>query len=503
MKAYIALLMFVLLFLGACDIEKPSLPVWDVDIAVPLLNDIYYVSDLVDSVNIMIGDDEVLYLTGSGEVDTPAMGEVELNPEIDESDMPVPSGANTDFQIPFYDSVDNAVLSYGELSSGTMRIRFANVVPQTEEIRLIISDITDSSGNALSIEYDGNQDWRSINLAGYHFGDIESTEALSELEVSLISTSSLPDGSPLAELSIQMNEALSFAVFKGHLNHFEIGLNESSSSIDIEYPSDVDQAITLHEASLQIDVINHMGFSCVFEGRFEARRGDEMRSIPIVDENGENYVISAAEGDTPGQSSLIFENNISQLMQIMPQQIQIVDARFVVNSESGSGTLRNTDVINAHYIIDAPFRFTLHEHPILVEDAVEINIGAENRDYIANDLQAASLTLEVMNKIPVGGTVRAFFADSLKIDPQDPETYAFYKELVLHSAETAPDWQTIQGLSLDKDELNLFAGEKVYVKWEFSFEESLDLVEISAGSGDFVAIRGMLRGKLRINPEEY
>ncbi|HRX77341.1 MAG TPA: hypothetical protein P5342_07745, partial [Candidatus Cloacimonadota bacterium] len=183
MKAYIALLIFVLLFLGACDIEKPSLPVWDVDIAVPLLNDIYYVSDLVDSVNIMIGDDEVLYLTGSGEVDTPAMGEVELNPEIDESDMPVPSGANTDFQIPFYDSVDNAVLSYGELSSGTMRIRFANVVPQTEEIRLIISDITDPLGNALSIEYDGDQDWRSINLAGYHFGDIESSEALSELEV--------------------------------------------------------------------------------------------------------------------------------------------------------------------------------------------------------------------------------------------------------------------------------------------------------------------------------
>lgn len=284
---------------GACNIHKPSLPVWDVDLAIPLVNEKYYVSDLVDSVNIIIGDNDVLYLTGSGEVDTPEIGAVSISPSINESDIPIPSGANQSIELPFLDTMDNAMLSYGELSSGSMRFRFNRIVAQTQLIQISFVDITDPAGQPFVIEYGGDAAWQTVNLTGYHFGDINSIQNLSTLDANVQANSSLPDGTPLGTMDIQMDEELRFGLFQGTLNHFEIGINSSSASIEIDYPNDVDEAITLHDAQLQIDVINQMGFNCEFEGTFEARRGDELRSIPIVDENGDNYRILAADAKWP------------------------------------------------------------------------------------------------------------------------------------------------------------------------------------------------------------
>lgn len=499
MKASIVLLIGILLLFSACEIHKPSLPVWDIDLRIPLVNDIYYVSDLVDSVNIVIGENDLLYLTGSGEVDTPEIGRVSVSPEINETGLPITSGLNQNMALPFYDSMNNAVLTYGELAAGSIRIRFNDVAPETEFIIVRIADITSTNGDPLTIQFDGSEDWQTVDLTGYQFGVYNSMQELTTLDANIQTGSSLANGALLGSMDIQMDEELSFSVFQGSLNHLEVGINSSSASIDIDYPNGIDQAITLSTAQLQIDVRNYLGFTCEFEGFFEARRGSEIRRIAIVDADGNNFRVDRADASGPGFSSLMFDNNLSKLMQLMPEHIDIVDAKFIVDSESGLGTLRQADTIHANYTVNAPFRFWLHNHTITVEEAVKINISQENRDYISNDMLEAGLDMHVWNKIPVGGWVRAYFGNAPEIDPADPDSYIFSKELELHSAETHPGWQQLPGLSLSRSELELFTQENIYLKWEFSFEESQSQVEVYAGSGDFIAVRSMLYGKLRIN----
>lgn len=499
MKALLLCLISILLLFGACEIQKPSLPVWDIDLAIPLVNDSYYILELVDSVNIVIGDDDLLFLTGTGDVDTPEIGEVEFNPAIDESDIPLPSGINQSFELPFFDSQNNAQLFYGLVDTGSLSYRLNNILPETQEITISIADITDNQGQPLTLNYNGVDGWQTINLAGYHFGEQNSTTQLSALEVSFHATSTLPNGSILGTLDVRMNEAMSFSLFQGELNHMQLGINSSSASIDIDYPNGIDEAITLHDARLQIDVINHMGFTSEFSGFFEARRGTEVRRIPIVDEDGNNYVIAQSQNGNPGFSTLIFDNNISTLMQIMPEHIEIVDAAFTINTESGYGTLHKSDRIYMHYTVDAPFRFWLHDHTVSVEEAVKINISEDNREYISDNMLEAGLELEVMNKIPLGGWVRGYFGISPNIDPADTTTYSFSKELQLHSSQVSDTWQTLPPLTLTRSDLDLFINPEIYLKWEFSFEESQSLVEITATSADFIAIRSMLKGKLRID----
>lgn len=202
------------------------------------------------------------------------------------------------------------------------------------------------------------------------------------------------------------------------------------------------------------------------------------------------------------KTTLPFDTNISSLMQIMPEHIEIVNARFIVDTISGFGSMRQEDQIFAHYTVNAPFRFELHEHTIAMEEAVKIDISADNRDYIANDLQTAALELQVQNKLPIGGWARAYFGNSPDIDTLNPDTYLFSKELVLYSAETHPDWQSPSTIILDKGELDLFTNPNIYLKWEFSFEASNGLVQVNASSADFIHVKSMLYGTLRINPEE-
>ncbi|MCB5260382.1 MAG: hypothetical protein LHW48_07940 [Candidatus Cloacimonetes bacterium] len=502
MKAFIVLALGILLIIVACTVEKPSLPTWDVDLAIPLINEEYFISDLVDSVNIVIGENQVLHLIGSGEVDTPEVGTVEMHPNLDEQ-VPLISGMDITEEIGFIDSGGSAELSYGKFSSGIMRIRFSNVVPQTEELRITFTDISTIDGNPLQVTYDDNEEWQDIDLTGCVIGELDSPDILTDLEVSIFASSSLPDGTPLALFDIELSGALLFEVFQGILHDFEISMNNYSSSIDIDYPSNVDEAITLSDAHLEIDVTNNIGFDCEFIGFFEARRGDVVERKQIVDPNGNNYRISAANSEGAVVTSLIFDEGLSRLMQIMPESIQIVDAMFLVDSASGAGTLRENDTLVANYVLDAPFRFTLHESPVMVEDAIKINISEDNKEYISEDLQSASLEFKVWNKIPVGGKVKAYFSVDEEIDPEDSLSYAFYKEIEVASAQSAPDWQNdLEPLVLSKQELDFFSGEQIYLKWEFIFEASQGLVEITASSADFMAIKSTLRGKLRINGSE-
>jgi hypothetical protein len=498
MKCNITILLGILLLLSACQIEKPSLPIWDVDLQIPLINERYYVSDLADSVHLIVGDNDLLYLTAEGDMDTPALGQITVHPNVSENDVPLYSGIEVEQTLPFTDDQNPVGLTYGLVATGQIRIRISDVHPDAGEwnINLSIPDITSMDGLPLQLNYTQPTGWQVISLIGYQFGILDNDTLLDELTVVLSTASELPPGETLAALSIEMNTPLSFSVFQGYLNNYEIPAHGTASAIDIEYPNNVDDTITLHDASIQIQVYNEMGFSCEFVGMFQATREDSVVTIPIVDGNGNNYRIAAAT-DTDA-TTLEFDSRITELMQIMPDSIEIIESKFIIDTASGYGTIRETDIIATHYTVFVPFRFTLHDHPITIKSPTRISISEENRDRIQNNIQEAGLGLQFLNTIPIGATALAYFADHEEINPDDPDTYSYVKQMTIGSSQSSPDWQELEPLSLNRTELDLFTAEEIFLKWVFYFEESDGLVEIHAGPEDYIWIKGQILATLRV-----
>lgn len=498
MKYKLLVLFGILLLLMACEIKKPSLPVWDVDLRVPLINEHYYVSDLLSEEHLVIDGDSLLYLTTEGDINTNALDAVAVYPDISQNDLPVLSGADTIQSIPFIDTQSGALLSYGVIESGEIKIRIDNVDPAAGSwnLELDILSITDAQGLPLRLTYTAAAAWHSIDLHGYRIGVLDSMVPLENLELRIISSSALPEGRPLAAISFALDQPISFSMFQGHLQHYEALAADSASDINIEYPLNLDDAITLQDAFINIAVSNQIDFSCEFTGWFRATRGNTVINVPILDDDGNSYRIGAG---TVGHPTLLtFSNRISELMQIMPERIEIVDVKFIIDSASGYGTMHDTDYIYAHYTVLAPFRFTLHNKLITVKTPTKISISAENQERISKNVHKAAFRVKLLNTIPMGATAYAYFAVHDSIDIADPSTYSFVKQVSLGSSQTHPGWQELDDLSLNRAELDIFTAPKLYLRWVFHFEESNGPVEVYAGSQDFIWIKGQLLASLRV-----
>ncbi len=498
MKRIILFLMLALILLSACEIKEPALPVWDLDLNIPLINERYYVSDLADSVNLIVDENDLMYMLTEGELDTPEVGEINIYPNLELFDAPVLSGIEFSQTSPFMADEQGLHLRYGLVESGSISARFAGVDPATEILSLSILEIHQPSGEALVIEYAGSEEWIHIDLAGYYFGALESAQDLSELTLEVTATSSHPDFTPIAEMSLVMLEPVSFSVFQGDFENYEILAGESVASIEIEYPHGIDEAVQVSEAFLEIEIVNELGFECEFIGFMRGIRGDLTRMVPILDDDGEHFRIEAGSADEPGYSNLLIHDGLQILMQMMPETIEIIDARFIIDSQSGSGMMRKEDTIRADYTVRVPFRLTVFEYPITIQDATEIEVDEDNRDLIDKNLMGAGLIMQAQNMIPLGGTAYAYFGTSSDIDVDDPQSFSFVKSLTLHSSQTSSDWQEPVSLELSKTELNLFTLPRVYLKWSFVLEPSDGEVEIYAGPDDFIGLKSMLHAKIRV-----
>lgn len=496
MKRFFVFFILVLLFLPACKIRDFALPVWDVDIAIPLINQKYFVSDLLDSVYIVSDQNDLVHLKSNGTLQSEEIFAVSAYPNLDQV-VPVASGISVELPVPLSDTQGDVSLSYGRVKSGTLRYQFKNINPATSQIKLIIQDFKHPDGSAFEIVYE-DMALHTIDLNGISIGEYNSGALLENLTVQIQSQSSLPQGSPLGEVQVQMLDELKFSLFQGYLRSFEIQAATGDTGIDVEYPFGLENAITLQEASIQIDITNQLHFSCKFSGSLRASREGREVLIPIVDDSGNAYIIPPATDTDFGYKTLTLHNNISQLLQIMPTHIDIVNPKFTIDTESGFGSLQDDQRISASYRVDAPFSFELHEYPIEIAEVLDVSMPEGNRDTIRKNLMNAQLEILLLNKLPIGGRAYAYFGTQEDMDIQDPSTYSFVKSIQIQSNTQNPDWQSIPELRLNRDELLLFAEEKVFLKWVFSFEPTDGAVEIHASTADYIGIKGSFKGKIRV-----
>ena len=183
MKKIFPVLFVALLLLSACEISKPHLPTWDVELTVPLINERYFVSDLADSVNLFVGENNVLTLIGTGETESQEFGDVIFNPEAILDPIPLLSGIVGNVTIPFIDPTNTVELIYGLVDNGTLSYYYDLDDPANTQVSLSFPDIRTSSGNPLTISGSSYPYWQDIDLAGCTIGIEHSGQVLNALSV--------------------------------------------------------------------------------------------------------------------------------------------------------------------------------------------------------------------------------------------------------------------------------------------------------------------------------
>lgn len=512
MKRLSLLLAVMALLISACEIRKPILPEWDVTLSIPLMHKNFFVSDLVDSLNIIVGDDDVLTLHGTGTAETPSMGLVELTPGIQQDGIPLFSGEPRIIPVPFGDTNGLVELVYGRFNSGLIRTRFNNIASQVNQISISIAELRDPAGQPFQISYQGNSGWEDHSLVDSHIGELNSDEILDTLHITMTITSSLPNNSPVGTMDLNMNSPLSFGLFRGALAPYDLPLMNNATTINIDYPYDLEEAIRLEHASMKIDLENQLGFACIFHGEFVAEntRTGQTETIAILDDSGQPFMASAADDNGPGITELIFSEGVDSLLQIMPDRVSINNAYFTIQSGIGGtvGTVRDTDKIIGNYQVDAPFTFELFASTIRLQDPVRINISEDNRIRIRDNALGAELSLKIKNQLPIGVTADLYFGDTDSIDPDSLTSYQLHRVVPLRSKQWVQahpddpsvnsDGEQLINIELSEGEVDLFANPNVFLLWTFNFEPSNGVISITASPADYISVKSMIRVGLHI-----
>ena len=429
----------LLLLLGACDMSKPHLPAWDVDLTVPLLNERFLVSELVDSVNVVIGENDVLTITATGHSSTPDFGEVNFTPEVLLDALQLLSGIGIDTTVPLFDPAGSVHLVYGRIEQGSLSYRLSLADPQNSSVTLILPDITTPGGTPLTISSNGNPNWQSFDLKGYRAGVENANEVLDELRVRLIVQSNQAAGTLLGTGGLSVNSQIGSDYFQGYLYNYVRSINGTFTSVEFDYPEDLGDALTLQEARVRLQLTNEIGFGATFHGMLHAlntRTGQE-RWVQVLDDNGQPFWVDPAEQAGPVVTDLIFTEGVSDLLQIMPDQVELVDGYLFINGghDEAPGFVSESDRLRCVYQVDLPCHFVINGYEYTVSKPTRIELEAEIQEQIRDRLLAADLTLGVTNHIPVGAGLTFYLGPSEEIDPTNPATFSFSKQATVHSSE--------------------------------------------------------------------
>jgi len=452
----------------------------------------------------------VLTLVNTGQAETPDFGHVNFTPGTVVNGLQLIAGQNVNLTVPLMDPTGTVFLCYGEFTQGYLRYLFDVIDPANTLAQVILPDVVNDEGLPLQIQNNQFGTWQTFNLPDYHLGIKDAGLIQDSLRFVFSVQSDLPAGTPVGTVSIDLDNQFGFRVFQGYLYDYVRALEGVVSTININYPYDIENAIHLAGASVYIEVTNEVGFSAEFHGSLRAinNRTGETRIIPVVDAQNQPYVVEAATLTGPTITELDFTGNITELLQIMPDTIEIFDSYLLINGGHNGfpGFVEEHQRIRASYQINAPFVFELYDHSFELDEVTQVEMEEDARETIRDRLLEASLTLGIVNRVPVGAAVTMFVSTDPVIDTDDPGSYNFSKTLAIHAASSgsepgAEEAEQIVELAMNKSELDVFTNPFVYLTWIFTFEPSNGPVTIYARPTDYIQIRGMISARLHLSED--
>ncbi len=488
------LLALAFLFAGGCKIKEFVLPSWDVELNVPLINQTYYVSDLIDSVNFFPAPGNNIVFQSSGTLTSDPPSDLTSTQSSGLYETQLFSAMNYTGAIPLGNAQSGMQIAYGLIAQGNIRYRFYEINPALQQTFIRFNEILDGSGTPLTINYTGNQTEQFADLSGYHIGTQGSDQLLTSLHYTIFAQSGLAPGSELGNLELEILSGIAFSSIRGRFSDLQMDIRENNAFIDIDYPGNIDQAVNVVGADMKLHISNPSTFPFILVGEFYAvnKNTGAFRTIDANNEDGTGYVINPAVGDIPGITEIEFADSVDYLLGIMPSHIELRNAYFRINNIAGAiGEINDDDIITGEYTATAPFNFILNSAPVTPDDAVRIEISTENRDIIRKNVKFASMDLGITNRLPVAADVSFYFGLQPQISPYEPGSWMFSKTAHVNAFDGNGTEQIVE-VQLDSTEVQFFDHPEVFMQMEFRFAATDGPIQITASADDYIRVRSMI-----------
>ena len=502
---HIIIVLILTLLLVSCGITDFEMPSWDVDLtSIPLMNEYFPASDL-EGENIVIQDGNLVAVVEDQlEETTP-----ELSKNISDSTFFVPINSNEqvsiDFEIQSLNTNTNFRIQEGTFDSGEMIIHYRENYANFDTLKFTFNQMLDNDGETLQLnltEEDFIDDRYIINLAGKKLTDqnIDGEFWLINIDI-YASSQTIADGQEVGEVKLSINDRVFFRDFLGFID--DIQSLDSESNVDIDYPNEVENAVTLDEISMYFNVFNEIGFEFELMGDLVAYRdGTAIDTISLESLNDVDFTIPAAPEMGVINSStieIVGNDRINQMLRLMPDKIALSNPTYIVNNidDENPGFVSIIEhSVWSEYRIEIPFRATFNDDYIIYPDKLyDVEISQDNQELIDERVNEAEIALFVENTYPIGGILDIYIS-SQELSPDEESLETAELQLTNYDIEVSADQQSYS-IQLDKDDLDLFINEKIYMRTSVRFHNSDGVVVILPQ--DNLSVKANLQISVRID----
>lgn len=399
---------------------------------------------------------------------------------------------------------DSIIVRSGSISSGSIRIDFANDMPLDIGIDLALRDFYDIGGNPVVINLpllSGQNTSRVIDLSGYSFQPGENQEG-SVTHFDYVAQVAGSNGQMInlsredaVDIDVNLTD-FSFSEIRGIIDDISIKLEAREESIDM--PDGID-SLQFEAARLELIINNGIGFKIIPDIKVTGYNESTGQSseVHVVQQ------IAAASGN-PVPTSIVLDksnSNIVDFINIFPNKISISgDVRI------GDGTIeaviKNTDFIESTVHVSAPLSLSFPAQTIKTDvDTLEIESGV--REELQDNVLEGKLYAQIANRIPLGVEV------VLQMSGQDTSVFD-NPQLVIGPLNLDPagvvdgraETEMISEIEIDlsKEEIELFAKEEVFLGLRVSLPSSNQEI-IRVYGEDYLNVKAYAEFKYHVDPE--
>lgn len=499
----ITLIVLLALLLISCGITDFEMPSWDVELtSIPLMNEDFPAADL-EGENILIENDS-LYAVVEDQLEetTPELFKtiVDSTPDVTVlSDTPV----DIRFEIQSVNTNTTFRIVDGVFDSGEMEVIFTGNLDNFEILYINFNQLIAENGQALSLALepsDFTNNTYIIDLAGLSLQDQDINGEFWLIDIEVNAESSQGPGANLGLVKLVIDDDIYFRSFTGFID--DVHTLDTQTDVDIDYPSDIENAVILEEISLYFEVYNKIGFEFELMGDLIAYRdGQEVDRILLQELEGVDFVIQASPSDGQVAEShfeIIDNERVNQMLRLMPDNIAFINPTYKVSNidDLVAGFVSNQHTIRSDYRIKIPFKATFNEDFIIYPDKLyEIEISEDNQDLIDERVNEGSIDIIVENSYPIGGILDIYLSSQELT--ADSESLAL-AELQFTDYDILANADSLDYvISLSESDLDLFLHDKVFMRTRVKFHNSNGVVTILPT--DNLRVKGSLNISVRVD----
>jgi len=533
-KLLFIILLAHLMYSCSIDLRNFDVPTWETKLRVTLLDQIYSASDLLPDSEADTTSFEningIMCFVSKGELIKKFVSSDALfmeSPDIMQ-EVPLYSGpGGTSRRIELAES-DNRILK-AKVSTGELVFTFTDIQDLYFTVTISITELLTPAGYPYVRTFTSNeirnQPTIPIDLQNYTF-DSTRQPYLQYINFSIETSDTNPTYQYLCNLVIHFDELILLDYIEGWIRNLQIKSDEddfdSQMDLDIKYPINIENALTLLEPRIEFDFINYIGFD--FQLTTDALTINDRNDIILVEERnllgvGQKIERSTTVG-TPIESPVLFDkrHGVRELLAIAPNKVELSNTIYSLweDEDNLPGFIKVGQYIEGNYKVIIPFQFDLDAgvevlpHPDHVQT---ITLRQQLRDAIKKNAQDFTFDVKIENNFNAAVYVSLYlasekenlFGDGEEVFAEDDYslTRVVFKNYYIQKRyPNGPYKEEYPPKSFEEEGLGIgifYKYENIYFDFTFSFDNDDN---VSVAPSDYIKVLAGISVPFYIDPED-